>query len=571
MQKSIKEGSYMNNPAPKPKVRLTNLTFSSSQNIILDPNDRIIIVGANNSGKSQLLRDILEVSGSPNITPAKVITKVEVSKEGSQQNLLDFLRENNESTDPGQYRHGTWTIYEGNLYTWENPGLHQVLQPAFIKNITANERLNICQDQASISPGQLKSRPQHFLYDSDSLTHKISELFKTSFGKDLMFDFRGGNILPLHVGEKPSGDDMVDRVSDAYTQAVRKNPLLSNQGDGMKGYAGILFEAIVSPVDITLIDEPEAFLHPPQMRKLGETLASEAKGQLIVSTHSSDILRGFLEGTKGQLRVIRLRREGDKNYVHEADTETIESLWQKPDLRYSNALEGLFHEETIICEDDSDCRLINSIADHCSRSSTFPWKDTAYIPTGGKHAIPLIAKVLRKAGVPLKAIFDIDFLSEKELVRNTVSAFGGEWSEYEKSWNIINAGVRSGIPEKSQNQIISELMGILNSIQDDKVPKTRIIETMKQSSPWNTVKRHGSRIIPRGEATAEFNNLKSKLENIGIYIIAVGEIENFCPEVGSHGPKYVTSLLKGIPLDDPRLADLREFVSHVHMGTSSKV
>jgi hypothetical protein len=561
----------MNIPSTKPKVHLESLTFSSGQDIKLNPTDRVIIVGANNSGKSQLLRDILEVSGNPNPVHAKVISHVKVSKQGSYQELLGFLRENGEPTDPNHYRYGTWHVYEGSLQTWDQPGLNQALQPAFIKNITANERLNICHDQASISPGQPKSRPQHFLYDSDSLTKKISALFRASFGKDLMFDFRGGSVLPLHVGELPTGEHMVDRVGDTYTQAVRKNPLLSHQGDGMKGYAGILLEAIVSPVDITLIDEPEAFLHPPQMRKLGETLASEAQGQLIVSTHSSDILRGFLEGTKGQLRVLRLRREGDKNFVHEADTETIESLWQKPDLRYSNALEGLFHEETIICEDDSDCRLINSVADHCSRFSGTPWKDTAYIPTGGKHAIPLIAKVLRKAGVPLKAIFDIDFLSEKELVKSTVMAFGGDWSHYEKSWGIIDASVRSGILEKNPNQIIEELMEILRTTQDSKVPKSRIIETMKQSSPWNTVKRHGSRIIPRGEATAEFNSFKNKLEDIGIYIIAVGEIENFCPEVGSHGPRYVTTLLKEIPLNDERLADLREFVSHVHIGTSSRV
>jgi len=55
-----------------------------------------------------------------------------------------------------------------------------------------------------------------------------------------------------------------------------------------------LFEIVVSERDITLLDEPEAFLHPPQMRRLSETLSSEVKGQLIVATHSSDILRGFL-------------------------------------------------------------------------------------------------------------------------------------------------------------------------------------------------------------------------------------------------------------------------------------
>lgn len=54
--------------------------------------------------------------------------------------------------------------------------------------------------------------------------------------------------------------EFVDRVSNAYVNAVREKPLLDKQGDGMKSYAGILFEAIVADLDITLIDEPEAFL-----------------------------------------------------------------------------------------------------------------------------------------------------------------------------------------------------------------------------------------------------------------------------------------------------------------------
>ena len=75
----------------------------------------------------------------------------------------------------------------------------------------------------------------------------------------------------------PKIDGVVDRVSDPYVQAVRMNPLLDKQGDGMKSYAGILFEAVVANLDITLIDEPEAFLHPPQMRRLGDDLLHEDK------------------------------------------------------------------------------------------------------------------------------------------------------------------------------------------------------------------------------------------------------------------------------------------------------
>lgn len=205
----------------------------------------------------------------------------------------------------------------------------------------------------------------------------------------------------------------------------------------MKSYAGILFESIVSDLDITLIDEPEAFLHPPQMRRLGETLASEVNGQLFGATHSSDILRSFLEGTQGGVHILRISRDGDVNVVMEASRVTIKGLWEKPELRYSNALEGIFHEQTIICEDDSDCRLINSVADHLDSNSPNQWLDTAYVPTGGKHGVAKVADVLRKVGVPVKAVFDIDFLSEQSLVKSTTFAFGGDWDEICPLWNLI--------------------------------------------------------------------------------------------------------------------------------------
>lgn len=291
-----------------------------------------------------------------------VVAELEISKAGSADELKLFLESEADYVE-GNYRYRSWQLPEGQIQFWDNDYLIHGLSQGFVKNIAANDRLSICAQQISISPGDQKSKPQHVLYDDEVLMKKISELFRRAFGRDLMFDFRGGSRLPIHVGELPKLEGLVDRVSDVYVQMVRRNPLLDKQGDGMRSYAGILFEAIVADLDITLIDEPEAFLHPPQMRRLGETLSSEVRGQLIVATHSSDILRGFLEGTRGNVRILRIRREGDKNIVSEASPSIIKELWEKPDLRYSNALEGIFHEQTIICEDDSDCRLINSVAD----------------------------------------------------------------------------------------------------------------------------------------------------------------------------------------------------------------
>ena len=411
-----------------------------------------------------------------------------------------------------------------------------------------------------------KSKPQHLLYDDEELMSKVSGLFKRAFGKDIMFDFRGGKRIPIHVGDIPKSEGTVDRVGDSYVKNVRKNPLLDKQGDGMKSYAGILFEAVVANRDVTLIDEPEAFLHPPQMRRLGEMLSSEVRGQLIVATHSSDIMRGFLEGTRGRVRILRIRREEDVNIVSEASSEVIKELWEKPELRYSNALEGIFHEQTIICEDDSDCRLINSVADFMSTSSGEQWQDTAYVPTGGKHGIPKVATVLRRIGVPVKAVFDIDFLAERDLVESAVSAFGGFWSEVEPLWTRVDAAVRKGNKAKTVTEIKEDIVAIIDETGDESLPKGDIIEAMKQGKPWAEVKKYGTRGIPKGNAQRDYKALRDKLEEIGIFLVPVGEIENFCPEIGSHGPKYVTKLLSSIALGDQRLGELRAFVEKVHKG-----
>ena len=129
------------------------------------------------------------------------------------------------------------------------PNLGRGLAPGFLKSIAADDRLAICEVQGSIAPTDQKSKPQHILYDDSKLMSKVSRLFRRAFSEDLMFDFRGGNQLPIHVGKLPKLGKVVDRVGDAYVTAVRANPPLHKQGDGMKGYAGILFEAIVANRD----------------------------------------------------------------------------------------------------------------------------------------------------------------------------------------------------------------------------------------------------------------------------------------------------------------------------------
>ena len=111
----------------------------------------------------------------------------------------------------------------------------------------------------------------------------------------------------------------------------------------------------------------------------------------------------------------------------------------------------------------------------------------------------------------------------------------------------------------------------MQEAEEGTLPKGIIIEAMKQDKPWKIVKQFGKAGIPPGEAQQYYNELSKQLEEIGIYLIPVGEIENFCREVGLHGPKFVTKLLSEKSLEDSSLEQLRAFVEEVHVGPHSKL
>lgn len=552
----------------KPSAWISRVSFSGGDEFQFLPNHKVLIVGANNSGKSKSLEEMawLIDSGREDHTRL-VVHDLEVSKKGDT--LEKYLKDHAKLVND-VYRLGDWQVHMSHTVFWQHNYLTNGLARGFVRTVSAKDRLLICDQQKSIAPSDAPSKPQHILYQSDSLMTCVSAHFRRAFGSDLMFDFKGGSNLPIHVGSLPS-HELKDRASDAYTNAVRSQPLLDKQGDGIRSYAGILFETIVSGRDINFIDEPEAFLHPPQMQKLGETLAQHVAGQLFVATHSSDILRGFLDGKRGEVRILRVRREGEVNKVFEAPQDAVKELWEKPVLRYSNALEGIFHEQTILCEDHSDCRLFNSSADYLRARSDALWKDTAYVPTGGKDAVKKVASVLRRIGVPVKVILDFDFLSNGDSVKETFEAFGGAWDDVEALWKRLDAAVRGGVKVKSIPEIKEGIKDIIEKAEPDKLPRRDITEEMKQTSPWAIVKKAGVLGLPRGEAQDTYSLLKEKLEDIGIYLVPVGEIENFCLNIGNHGPAFVTKLLSDVAMSDRRLSPLHEFVEHVHKGPHAKL
>ena len=119
--------------------------------------------------------------------------------------------------------------------------------------------------------------PIHMLYSDDDLERKISAYFRRAFGQDLVLDRGAGKIWPMRVGTRLSSDCGDNPFSTSFLSCQRDSTLpLSQQGDGMRSFASVVLHLLApaSP-SILLLDEPEAFLHPPQARLLGEIIATE--------------------------------------------------------------------------------------------------------------------------------------------------------------------------------------------------------------------------------------------------------------------------------------------------------
>jgi len=323
---------------------------------------------------------------------------------------------------------------------------------------------------------------------------------------------------------------------------------LHEQGDGMRGFVGVLLNAFISNHSILFIDEPEAFLHPPQARLLGKMLAKDlpSERQLFLATHSEDFLKGLLDANITNLKIIRIQRDGSINNVSVLNSKDIKQIWDDSLLRHSNVLNGLFHSKVVICESDSDCRFFSAIISSQFDNSGEIAPDILFIHCGGKHRIPTVIKALRKLNVKLKVVPDFDVLNDLNPLKDIFQELGGEWLDVENDWKIVKREIEQKRPEFLTSDLKKEIDGVFQSIEERIFPKEKIGQiqkALKKASAWSEAKEMGKAFIPSGNATQAFERIQTKFKVKGLFILEVGELESFIKSVGNHGPKWVSEVL----------------------------
>jgi len=179
----------------------------------------------------------------------------------------------------------------------------------------------------------------------DSFNEKSRELFSDS--NEGIFSILGRNIKEFGLAHDESAisiepTELSDRKTLQTFSLVLKNSEITNyiplkyQSDGIKNLLVLLaLDEKIKSSGILFIEEVEQNLEPSIQRKVIKKLTIETNKQLLITTHSTDILKMFklndifYINKKGIKRLPQIDSNIDKYYRRSAEHRVLSSLFSK--------------------------------------------------------------------------------------------------------------------------------------------------------------------------------------------------------------------------------------------------
>lgn len=538
-------------------VRVQSISLGSNNTLELEPYGVTAIVGANNSGKSTLLRQLRSIidSGPQALAyePIRMVTSVKVATSGNSGDFLAWLVRNAHYTPPGPGQYGNGNLSYGNhsieldsaVAQWnaldEGQSLAQ-LAPFFVFSADGNSRFQYSQGSGARQEGTAPpSEPLHRFQDNRALFLQLNDLSKRVFNQELTLD-DSGMTLRIRMGRSDARVPRLDESRRAYAEALSQLSPLDTQGDGVKAFLSLFIPLVAATYSIVIVDEPEVFLHPPQAFAAGKAIgeiAAASKVQVILATHDKDFLAGVLS-SDAPLRIARLQRTQSQVSIRTIPAVDLRTLWEERLLRYGNVLSGLFHRLVVVCEGDQDCHFYQAaLEDYISAAAgsvPIAATDVLFVPTNGKAAMAQVARVVSAAGVPTVIVPDLDVLDDSAIISRMVRALGGDWDKFASDFSAVTTPIRRRNSAVKVDQLRRDLDSYLDGVlagssevfftPDHKENIDRIMRTSE--SDWAMIKVAGIAAF-RGQQREAADRLLAGLSELGIVPVEEGTLESFAP------------------------------------------
>lgn len=363
--------------------------------------------------------------------------------------------------------------------------------------------------------GDLKypTAPLSRIFIDDPTRERWRRIVHDAFGLYPGIDATAGSQLSARFGNSPPPrertleQDIIDWMRDARS--------LDAVSDGVKAFSGILLQIYAGDPKIIIIDEPEAFLHPSLARTLGRELAAAARDEqkfVFAATHSADFLMGAIQ-SGAIVNIVRLTWSNDLATARLLPSPELILLMNDPMLRSIGVLSGLFFQNVVITEADTDRAFYQEVNERLNAvrdSRAIP--HALFLNADNHQTIPAIVTPLRKLGITAAGIADLDVIKRG----------GNEWTRQ------LNA---CGMPTSQQfsNQKLREaVLDSLVAAAPAGAPK-----------PDDYFKTSGGLDILKGPDRQAADNFCDELDRHGLFLVRFGEVEAWLKHLGvpqkSHG------------------------------------
>lgn len=473
-----------------------------------------IFVGPNNSGKSLLLREINGLCfGGNKGQHTLVLNTIEfagVDKATALADLKKLLRPANsgENIQPNQspvWLRGGQSIVDNDAYVLgrEQPNeFTYFYADYYLASLTllldGPTRIGLLN---STIPGDLKkpTAPLAKIFTNDLMRDKWRSVVHDAFELYPAIDATVGNTLSVRFGVSPPPRER--SLEDDLIDWMKKARPLEQVSDGVKAFSGILLQVYSGDPKVIIIDEPEAFLHPSLARTLGKSLATAAHSEdkhVFVSTHSSEFVMGAIQ-SGAIVNIVRLTHVAGSPTARLLPNDDLVKMMNDPMLRSVGVLSGLFFDNVLVTEGDSDRAFYQEVNERLlAAGDDRAIPHALFLNADNKDAIPAIVAPLRKLGIPAAGVYDLDVLREG----------GSKWTR------LLDA---TGLPE-GQHEASHKL-------------RQTVLETLINAAPKGTqkpekfFKRNGGVEILSLKEKEVADNLCDELERYGSFVVRFGEVE----------------------------------------------
>lgn len=561
-------------------LRITQMTTKLSERIELG--SLTVLVGPNNCGKSQTLRDIKNFITSGSASRLK-------SLQGLSVELPDLIgafaqvQRVPEAQSPGNIRirgvsydlqtsHEVvvpeqWSerLFADSTKPENQAQILQQMGSYWVSHLDAKGRFNLtaptdAYDTRIESP---RNALQKFYSDRAIAQPSLRSAFHDAFGVDIALDWAAMKRWYLRVGHS-FGE--LPETNDELNALMAQAEELDEQGDGYKSFAGVVLSILTFPNRLLLLDEPEAFLHPTQARVLGRWLATSTQSrsaQVVIATHSADFLWGVLSANTNAT-VVRLNRTilGGTRYKV-IPSATTAGLVESPLLSSQPVLDALFHKGVVVCEGDPDRSVYQTVAHKTLASAG--GEEALFIHTNGKDAAKGPVQLLREAGAPVCAIVDIDVLNSQQPLEGIVFALTG--ASVPNDLEEVRQEIAARVEEITLADLLLTLVAsakewLAREHTDPRAARKSLVHVAKKGlSKWDKVKAKGVDYF-EGETKVLVEDLLDRLATLGVFVVRCGELEKWIDLGMSKGQRWNRAALEKLHAGDCP-APLRTFVAKV--------